>query len=307
MNSKTAFLVISATVLLFFSGCSSVEKNLSDFQARREVENNVLSSSFPRLHLKVSNEFAYLGSVQAEMEKNTSSSSTGSSNEGTFDAVSYLFVQPGPGGGPAKGIIVRILTASGDPNQEAQRRFLKEIQPRSILESGKMKILEEEYRNDLVLYQELFTKEEKNLLQKPASSSCFLVKRLEKREGFGGKARALIYYFEDIAAAGTVLACGGSTGVKEPSLEQKRMFHDFTERSYRAVRFLNAGSVVDATSRYVDPGTGESASGARTEDGGVPEADPVEKRLETLKGLYEKSLITKEEYEKKKADILKDL
>lgn len=35
--------------------------------------------------------------------------------------------------------------------------------------------------------------------------------------------------------------------------------------------------------------------------------DAVEKRLEALKRLYEKNLISKEDYEKKKTEILKDL
>ena len=34
---------------------------------------------------------------------------------------------------------------------------------------------------------------------------------------------------------------------------------------------------------------------------------PLEKRLEALKRLYEKKLISKEDYEKKKAEILKEL
>ena len=41
---------------------------------------------------------------------------------------------------------------------------------------------------------------------------------------------------------------------------------------------------------------------------GKPDAtDTVEKRLEALKRLYEKDLISKEDYEKKKAEILKNL
>jgi hypothetical protein len=39
----------------------------------------------------------------------------------------------------------------------------------------------------------------------------------------------------------------------------------------------------------------------------VPAAQDAEQRLLTLKRLYDKGLITKSEYEKKRADILKEL
>ena len=47
-------------------------------------------------------------------------------------------------------------------------------------------------------------------------------------------------------------------------------------------------------------------SGGGQEDGGSGGSD-VERRLEEARGLYERGLITREEYEAKRAEILKDL
>ncbi len=308
MKIGTAYFVTSVIVLLFLSGCSSMEKSLKEFQVRRDVENNMFSSSFPSLRIKVSDSLAYLGSVQADKEERGPATSAGDSTESNFDAATYLFAQSGPDNSLTRGIIIRVMVAAGDPNQEAQKNFLREIQPLSTLESGKVKILEEEYRYDLYLDQNVFTKEEKDLLLKKADiPSCFLVKQLAKKEGFGGKARALIYYFEDVSLTCAGLACGECLDIGKPSPGQQRLLDDFTERSFRAVRFLNPEGPVDVTSRYADPAAGEQVSGKDQKGIGVSKADSIEKRLDTLKDIYGKGLITKEEYEKKKAEILQDL
>lgn len=39
----------------------------------------------------------------------------------------------------------------------------------------------------------------------------------------------------------------------------------------------------------------------------APEEEPIERRLERLRGLYEQRLISEEEYQKKKAELLKEL
>ena len=149
--------------------------------------------------------------------------------------------------------------------------------------------------------------------------SCLLVKQLSVKAGLGHKSRVHLIYFEDVSNACGNRPCGTCLDSKNRSAEQKQFLQEFTDRSYASIRFLETKTIEDTTSRYVDTEPKMQPAPA-----GIPvapvapvekappvaesiKADTLEKRLEALKRIYEKNLISKEDYEKKKAEILNEL
>ncbi len=298
MKNRTPHLLISVVAMVLLFGCSALEKNLSKFGASSSVENNTVQSSLPALRIKVAPDLGYIGSVRTGSEKTDSYALTSRDDQGSFRTVSYLFGQIGPDKRLVRGVIVRLLAVAGSPNQAAQERYLQDISPSGTIDSGKMKIFDEEYKYTLFLENDIFTQAEKTLLAGKVSPTCSLVRQIEKKAGFGNKSLALISYFEDLNP------CPGDV----KNLTGKEQFiSDFTDRSYSAIRFLEPEKTFDATSRYTDPGQSDSSTGKGSEAVRPDMSGSVERRLQTLKDLYDKNLISKEDYEKKKAEILGEL
>lgn len=305
------------------TGCGTLDKNLGivQLQTKRAVENNVFSSSFPEIKLQISQDLKYLGSVQLnETPENRISDNT---NPGeNVEATSYLFGQIDQNNRIAKGVLIRMLVMHGDPSQVVPEMFAKTS--KNILESGEMKILEEKYQYDLHTEQALFTQKEKGLLVNSRVPSCFLVKQLSIKAGLGNKSRVQVLYFEDVSNTCGNRPCGTCLDPKNRTAEQKQFLQGFTDRSYASIRFLKTRTIEDTTSRYVDAEPKMQSAPAekvRPAPVVVPvapvekappvaesiKADTLEKRLEALKRIYEKQLISKEDYEKKKAEILHEL
>jgi hypothetical protein len=191
-----------------------------------------------------------------------------------------------------------------------------------VLETGEMKIIEDIYQYDLFAEQALVAEKEKELLLSGGVSSCLLVKRLSVKAGLGNKSRIHILYFEDATQACGSGPCGVCLDSRNRTVEQKQFLQGFADRSFAAIRFLKTKTVEDTTFRYVDsepkvqsqpvliaPPPTEAPVSAAVVPPSVPDQvklDPLEKRLEALKRVYEKNLISKEDYEKKKAEILKE-
>jgi hypothetical protein len=233
-------------------------------------------------------------------------------------------------------VLIRVLVMQGDPSQAAPELFSKTGYP--ILESAEIKILEDRYQADLYAAPaEFFTQKERELLGRGRMPSCFLVKQLSNKTGFGNKSRAQIAYFEDTSDACGSRPCGACLEPASRTAEQKQFLQGFSDRSYANIRFLKTRTVEDTTSRYVDaepkvqpapaeqmqprptvervpPAPVERARPAPVvvppapvEKAPVAEQSALEKRLEALKRIYDRNLITKEDYEKKKAELLKEL
>jgi len=325
MKKKAIYhLIIMTIFFISLTGCGTLDKNLGivQLQTKRAVENNVFSSSFPEIKLQISQDLKYLGSVQlSETPENRISDNT---NPGeNVEAISYLFGQIDQNNRIAKGVLIRMLVMHGDPSQVVPGMFTKTS--KNILESGEMKILEEKYQYDLHTEQELFTqKEGKGLLVNSRVPSCFLVKQLSIKAGLGNKSRVQVLYFEDVSNTCGNRPCGTCLDPKNRTAEQKQFLQGFTDRSYASIRFLKTRTIEDTTSRYVDaepkvqPAPAEKVRPAPVVVPVPPaekappvaesiKADTLEKRLEALKRIYEKQLISKEDYEKKKAEILNEL
>ncbi len=298
MKARESHLLILVVAMVTLFGCSALEENLKSFGASSSVENNVVKSSLPELRIRIAPDLGYLGSVQTGSDKADPYASTSRSDLGSFQAVSYLFGQTGPDKRLTRGVLVRLLAVTGDPNQSALERLLKEIYPSGAIDTGKMKIFDEEYKYTLFFEDDIFTEEEETLLAGMTSPTCTLVRQIEKKEGFGNKSRALISYFEEINP------CPDS---RKNLSGKEQLFNDFTERSYSAIRFLEPEKIFDATQRYTGPDKSGNSLGKGHEEAGSAISAPIEKRLRALKDLYDKNLISKEDYERKKAEILGEL
>ncbi|MCX5839766.1 MAG: SHOCT domain-containing protein [Deltaproteobacteria bacterium] len=325
MKSKTIYLLILVTVFFIsLTGCEIFNKNLGIIQLQntRRVENNVFSSSFPEIKLQISRDLKYLGSVQLNESPEDRLSVNTDPRETIIDATSYLFGQIDQNNRIAKGVLIQMLVMHGNPSQVVPEMFANTR--KNTLESGEMKILEETYQYDLYIEQELFTQKERALLVKSRVPSCFLVKQLSIRAGLGNKSRIQLLYFEDVSNTCGNRPCGACLDLKNRTAEQKQFLQEFTDRSYASTRFLKTKILEDTTSRYVDaqpkmqPTPVEQVRPAPVVIPAAPvekaptviesvKADTVEKRLEALKRIYEKNLISKEDYEKKKAEILNEL
>ncbi len=321
-------LIIMTLFFISLTGCGSLEKNLGVIpsQNKNPVVNNVFTSSFPEIKLQISQDLKYLGSVQ--LSESTDSRISWNTDAGAnVDVTAYLFAQIDQHNRIAKGVLIRMLVMHGDPSQVVPPMFAKT--GGNILESGEMKIIEDKYQYDLYLEQELFTPKEKGLIKTSRVPPCLLVKQLSVKAGFGNKSRIQLLYFEDLTGTCGNRPCGTCLEPKNRTAEQRQLIDGFTERSFASIRFLRTRMVEDTTSRYVDaepktqptpvqPAPAEKAPltpvavPAPPVETRAPIAEParldaVEKKLEALKRIYERNLITKEDYEKKKAEILNQL
>jgi hypothetical protein len=316
-NKSICNLSLMFVFFMFFislTGFDMFEKNqgVLNTKTERKVVNNLFTSNFPEMKLQMNPELKYTGSaviaeyVEAQRGHNTDP------RERYFDADSYVFAQTDPRKRITRGVIIRILVMHGDPSQEAPEIFTKKS--KNILTSGETKILKEDYDYAVYTEPELFAPKEKDLLKNARISPCFLVKRLSLKSGLGHKSRVHVIYFEDVSGTCGKSPCGACLDPEKRSAEQKEFFQEFTDRSFASIRFQDTSTIEDTTSKYVDGvPKGEPAPMvtappvSQPRDYGPGKADTLERRLETLKRLYEKNLISQEEYEKKKAEILNEL
>jgi hypothetical protein len=311
MDRKLIFRIVATWIILIFSvGCQTLDKNigkdlnLGNLQLQRTVENNVFSSSFPEIKIKVSPELQYLGTVQLDQsEKYSLNTRIKDVNQSSFDASSYFFGQFNEDNKIAKGILIRTLVVRGDPNQFIQSKLRIE----NLLDSGKMKILDEEYQYNLFTQQNLLTEEERKLLKTDSAPSCSLVKEIKSKAGIGNKSSMQIYYFEDISKLTKGAVCKDSLNEKSLTEEQKQFIQGFTERSFKSIRIMRTSQPVDTTSKYVDQESKEENAVKPIQDKASPKDQTIETKLKSLKDLHDKNLITDEDYNKKKAELLKEL
>lgn len=340
MNNKAiGHWIITTLFFISLTGCGALDKNLGivSLQSKKSVENNVFYSSFPEIKLQISQDLKYLGNAQ--LVETTDNRISWHTNAGeNIEATSYLFGQIDRNNRIVGGVLIRMLVMHGDPSQAVPAIFSQSI--KNVLESGEMKILEEKYRYDLYAEGDLFTRQEKGLLAASRIPSCFLVKQLTVRAGLGNKSRVQILYFEEGSGTCGDRPCSTCLDSQSRTADQKQTMKGFIDRSYANIRFLRTRTVEDTTFRYVDaepktqpvpaekaqpplPETAQPAPAERVRPAPVvvpappvekaPAAaesiktDALEKRLEALKRIYEKNLISKEDYEKKKEEILKEL
>jgi hypothetical protein len=125
-----------------------------------------------------------------------------------------------------------------------------------------------------------------------------------------------LLYFEDVSNPCGNRPCGACLNPKNRAAEQKQFLQGFKDRSYASTRFFKTKNIEDSTSRYVDAEPRIQPAPVVVPVAPVEKAPPaaesiqtdtLERRLDALKRIYEKNLISKEDYEKKKSEILNEL
>ncbi len=324
---KKALYGITAIMIVFIFGCAaemdSIKAEIDQLQTKREFRDNIFYSSSPPVKLKLPPEFVFRGETREKRDSDRLRTHSSDPMEYIFESASYLFEQTGDDGVFKRGVLIRIYRVMGNPEQEVPDMFSRVWKP---IETGSMKILKDDYTYRVLTCPHILLPREREIPSTHGKSECFLAKGLERAAGFGNKSRVQIIYFEPLPQ-GT--QCDAWKNVNDLSPEQKTILAGFIDRSYQGIRFMKSDSVLDTTSRYVDkvdmdggdattrytspqkPAETPSEPAVTQEPTpAVPEAGTemtVETRLEMLKKLLDKGLITPEDYEKKKVQILEDL
>jgi len=321
---KKVLYGIAAIAFVFIFGCAaemdSMRAEMDQLQTKREVRDNIFYSSSPAVKLKLAPELVFRGKTREEKDETHQQGRTSDPMEYNFERESYLFEQTGDDGALKRGVLIRIYHIMGNPEQEVPEMFLRAWKP---LETGSMKILKDDYDYRVLACQHVLLQRERKIPSSHDTAGCFLAKGLERRAGFGNKSRVQIIYYEPLPQG---LPCDTWRDVNNLSQGQKTILANFIDRSYQGVRFMKKDSVVDTTSRYVDKvdmdggdATTRYTAPQKAVETPVPVVTPapvapeagaksaVEKRLDTLKNLLDKELITPEDYDRKKTQILEDL
>lgn len=292
-------LYVAAISLVMVHGCAEFDQ----LQVKREVRGNVFSSTTPRLELRIDDDLKLIGAVEEERVPERKSFEN-DPLENTTKYLSYIFGDTAGDGMVVRGVVIRIRTITGNPNQ-----VIEPLLPdrRNALVSGMTKILGDEYHSYAVAGENLFTGKERRALSGQNISGCLLVKGLERDFGLGNKSLLQILYFERILTSGGSPQCVKWQDPGALTDEQDRFLGGFLGRSCQGIRFVKGGEVVDSTAKYVDRDKNKDAAVETSPPAAAPRAGDIEERLEILKNLRDKDLITREEYDRKKAEILEGL
>ncbi len=295
MWKESLFVIM---LILLASGCAELRR----YEVSRSVDDNLLSSSFPDLKVRIDKDLSYIGTIEGPAQEQSGTMKA----DVQYSTTSYLFGRFTPEGMLDRGVLVRFKVVTGDPSKAPRGQDGQGAE--NPLESGFVRFHEEEYQYKVYAGKSVLDERELGLLKPSAASPCYLIKLLEKDAGLGNKSGTRIFYFEDIASACPGTACEDCLGSAIVEERRQQVLRDFDERSYRSIAFLETRKVIDATSKY--------GPRKETPPAGIPpsnpldkgsSADTVEHRLRTLKDLLDKNLITREDYDRKKEEILKGL
>ena len=323
--ARKAFCILTLACLIALSGCAAIDK----FHPQRTVEDNVFfSSSNPQIRMKVKPELSYLGEVEGSPVNNRAGGLRTFIDDDEINSTqrSYIFTEPTKTGKFSQGIVIRLCTITGDPDQWSPDIL---ADAGNILETGTIAIEDkstadgilassEPYRYGIFTSNDLFTKNEAALIAERGITipRCLLVKALEKTSGLGNKSRMHLLYFEDIGGT----ACSALTDTPTLSEEQRTLIASFVDRSNAAIRFMDSGKI-EAEKRLITapPAPEKKAPPAAPIVKKAPAVPAVEKapvptegpadigaKLHTLKQLLDEGLITQEDYDKKKKELLEE-
>lgn len=292
-------LLVTALGLVMISGCAELDQ----LQVNRGVQGNVFSSTSPRLELRIDPGLKLMAEVKEDRAP-AKNSIRNDPMENASTHLSYIFGDESGDAVVRRGVIIRTRTVTGNPNQVGEPDLPEK---RNELVSGMTKILGDEYQHYAVASDNLFTEQEQRALTGRDISGCLLVKGLERNFGLGNKSLVQILYFERIPSAEVTPQCGSWQDPSALTDEQDRFLAAFLDRSYQGVRFVKGSEVTDATVKYVDREKKGDAEAEKALPPAAPDGGDIEKRLQVLKNLRDKDLITQDEYERKKLEILEGL
>lgn len=302
MNRKTAlaFVIIAIICIFTASACQElglkkdvVSQEIAKLSSKKDVVDNVFtSSSIPETAFKISSDFQYLGKTDPTRTVAT----RGQDQISSLERESYLFIFPKAGNAVEKGAIIRIFSITGDPNYWPND-MMRGNTP--CIQSGTVKIIDEEYEYCTSVVPDVLLDYEKDLIRGKGFTppTCTLVKEMVRSSGFGNKSHIQIIYFEGCTTPENRLFAGVSAAPKSTLTDAERTaFDEFLKRSNKNIQIMEnqkatAPFIYESTPPVTGPGTGTSAG-------------TIEEKLELLKNLHGKGLITNEEYERKKSELL---
>ncbi|MBN2282491.1 MAG: SHOCT domain-containing protein [Deltaproteobacteria bacterium] len=302
------FLIL--LIIIAFSvgctACTEAEKIKKDFSDQLQSigtdryldDHEFVSPADPPVRITMDRTLDFIGTVEESRNIERQGGVGTARDEARMSKVSHLFGLPGTSGVLKEGVVIRIYSLIGDPSLvtfDSSRNWID-----TGIESGNINILGDEYRYQLYTSSRLFPDDEVDILTAKGYTvpECLLVKAFDKRIDFGNKSVLYIMYFEVLDAA----RCEGMVEARNASPEQKQFLGAFVKRSNDSIRFSPyAGTIGVVTSP-------EAASSPAVTQPAVTEqpapAGDITTKLETLKGLLDKGLITEEDYERKKKELL---
>ena len=312
--ARKVFFILALACLIALMGCAEIDK----IQSARSVRDNVFfSSSNPQIRMKVNPDFTYLGMTEVTPGMNRQGGLRPALDDDEINnrQFSYLFAKTTATRELVKGVVIRLCTITGDPNQWSPEMLTG---AENILETGKINIEDksspdgilsgrEAYRYGIFTASEVLLRNEAALIKGKgiAIPGCLLVKILEKSTGLGNKSRIHILYFEDIGSG----TCSALTNASTLSDDQTALIGSFIGRSNAAIQFM-ASEEDENTQRLISA----PPAPEQKESPAVPTVDttPAERgdlpdigsKLHTLKQLLNEGLITQEDYERKKQELL---
>jgi hypothetical protein len=315
--ARKAFFILTLACLIALAGCAEINK----LQPARSVRDNVFfSSSNPQIRMKVNPDFTYLGMTEGTPGKNRTGGLRPSLDDDEINnrQFSYLFAKTTAPREVVQGVVIRLTMITGDPNQWSPDLLSG---AENILETGKIKIEDksspdgilsnkETYRYGIFTSSEVLLRNEAALITGKGMTipGCLLVKTLEKSTGLGNKSLMHIIYFEDIGSG----PCSALTNASTLSDDQTALIGSFVGRSNAAIQFMDYEEAGD-TQRLIaappapeqkEPPAAPALDTTDTTPAGGGDLPDIGTKLHTLKQLLNEGLITPEDYESKKQELL---
>jgi hypothetical protein len=276
MSYHLRVMVIS--VLIILVGCA-------ELKIQRNVHDNVFySNKLPQVNIKVNPDFVYLGKAEKNIFKNYSSRAGGD----TIEHVSYIFAEKGKYNHLKKVITIHFYTVKGSGF------WLPDLFSgvKTPLDSGVVNIEGNNYQYCVTAHSSPLMGYEQKLISDKGYvlPNCLLVKGYGRRVDSGNKTKFIILYAEDIRfKENNNYQCNRWQNVDTFHSEQKNFLSEFLDRCNENLRIL-------PDSPSIKPVDVDSKSAS----------DNIEKKLESLKDLLNKGLITQDDYDEKKSQILKE-
>jgi len=234
----------------------------------------------------------FLGKGRAPLKADWESTSMGA----RLESESLFYGQIGNNGAVEKLLIIRTYEIKGGSSV-----LLPDLDFRNktLLGSGTQKIAEKEFSYKLLVDQGMIEKTELDLIRKKGlvMSDCYFLKAYSgKLMGFFQKSKSQILYLERIGNGKTGAACVQSVRAEDPVVK------DIAARADKYFGKL-LGAKDSGKSTPETPVVQKPAAEKPVEKS-IEKSDELERKLGTLKNLLDKGLITQEDYNKKKQQLL---
>ena len=272
MIRKLSILILVMFFMIFL-GCAAlnIERTVS-------MNNEFYSSCMPKIQVNANPGFTYLGEFQDRVSVNYRYSLV----DGSFLTThAYIFVEPDENNYVQKGVGIRIITI-----QEGY--VLPDLYDnvKNPIDSGFTKINGEQYQYCTATSAYLSDPKIVNFITGKGYhfSNLYLVKALGRRVGPGNKTKFEILYFENLS------------------------HFDSTNDNYWKANFLSTKQkeFVKEFEKNMQNNVQLMASSQPTVKSELDKFANMEEKLKALKIIYDKGLITEEEYSDKKRQILKE-